>query len=130
MDQGRVLLKGLLEKTQRARLGKPCGRSRHQTGQEYPHNADRVLRRHGEDVLDEEGIQLHDLPHEHKLADGNNPHPRGTGVEPPRRLPRLWSELQQRPFDLSRSAPNVPNGLPVMFPHLKEATNLFLGTRQ
>lgn len=37
-----------------------------QSQEQDPHHADRVLRRHREEVLDKEGVQLYDLPDEHK----------------------------------------------------------------
>ena len=40
-----------------------------------PGDADGVRGRHGEDVLHEEGVELDDLPEQHHLQDGHEPHP-------------------------------------------------------
>ena len=36
--------------------------------------------RHGEDVLDEEGVELHHLPDQHQLDDGHQPHVAGLRI--------------------------------------------------
>jgi len=50
------------------------GRSGDQTEQQDPEDTDGMLSRHGEDVLDEEGVELHHLPDQHELYDSNEPH--------------------------------------------------------
>ena len=42
---------------------------------EHPGDADGVRGWHGEDVLHEEGVELDDLPEQHHLQDGHEPHP-------------------------------------------------------
>jgi len=58
-------------------------RRRHKQSDEYEatdHN--KVIRRHLEDVLQEECVQLGDLPEDHQLNDGGESHRRGLGIQP------------------------------------------------
>ena len=73
----------------------PCRGSRHESGEENSCDADRMFCRHGEDVLDEEGVQLDDLPQKNELKDGNETHPAATGIKPTTWRPTFGSELKE-----------------------------------
>ena len=49
--------------------------------------------RHGEDVLDEEGVELDDLPKQNELEDGHESHPAAARVQPPAGGPTFRGEL-------------------------------------
>lgn len=53
-----------------------------QAEHEDPEHADGVLGWHGEDVLDEEGVELHHLPDEHELYDRDEPHVARVWIQP------------------------------------------------
>ena len=59
------------------------GWSSYETSHEYSDDTDGVLSRHGEDVLDEECVELHYLPHQHQLDDGHESHVTRLGIQPP-----------------------------------------------
>merc|ERR1712027_153109 len=60
-----------------------------------------------------------DLPEEHHLQDGHEPHPRALGVHPPHVRPGLWRKLQEHPLDPARFGADVFEGLPVVLAHLE-----------
>ena len=60
----------------------PSAGCRDQAKHQDSEHADWVLRRHGEYVLDEEGVELHHLPDEHELYHRDEPHVARVGVQP------------------------------------------------
>jgi len=98
-----------------------------QTEQQDPEHTDRVLRGHGEDVLDEEGVELHHLPDQHELDDGDESHVAGVGVEPAHGTPALGSELEQSSLELPLGAADVLDALPLVLSHLQELADLHPG---
>ena len=59
------------------------GWSSDQTKQEYSEHTDGVLRWHGEDVLDEERVELHHLPDQHELDHCDQSHVARVRIQPP-----------------------------------------------
>jgi len=102
----------------------PRGWGGYQAEKEDPEDTDWVLSRHGEDVLDEEGVELHHLPDEHELDDGDQSHVAGLGIQPAHRAPALRCQLQQGSLELALGATDVLDALPLVLPHLQELADL------
>ena len=83
-----------------------------------------MLRWHREDVLNEEGIELHHLPDDHEDGDGHQPHVGGLRVKPPALAPALRRELQQSSFELPFGATDILDALPAVFSHGQELADL------
>lgn len=82
-----------------------CNNDSYETQSAYHYG---MSRRHLKDVLEEEGIELGDLPKDDQLADGKEAHVGTVGVEPAHVGPVLWCELQHRTLDLTRRGVYVP----------------------
>ena len=54
-----------------------------------------MFSRHGENVFDEERVQLDDLPQKHELEDGHETHPAAAGIQPTTWGPAFGSELDK-----------------------------------
>jgi hypothetical protein len=55
-----------------------------------------MFSRHGENVFDEERVQLDDLPQKHELEDGHETHPAAAGIQPTTWGPAFGSELDKK----------------------------------
>ena len=100
------------------------GGGRYQACHQYSQHANGMLCGHGEDVFDEEGVELHHLPDQHQLDDGHQPHVTGLRIQPSDMGPTLRGELQQGPLELALGPADVLDGLPLVLPHLQEPADL------
>ena len=96
----------------------------YQTEQKNPEDTDWVFCWHGEDVLDEEGVELHHLPDQHELDDRDQSHVAGLRVQPADSAPTLRRELEKGSLKLPLGSTDVLNTLPLVLPHLKELAHL------
>jgi len=98
-----------------------------QTKKENPEDTDRMFSWHGEDMLDEEGVELNHLPDQHELDDGDQSHIAGLRIQPSDCAPALRCELQQGSLELPLGAADVLDALPLVLPHLQELAHLHPG---
>jgi len=83
-----------------------------------------VIRWHLKDVLQEECVQLGDLPEDHKLNDGGKSHRRGLGIQPANGRPALGRKLQHGTLDFTRCGGYVLNTGPLVLAHLQNLADL------
>lgn len=79
---------------------------------------------HFEDVLEEESVQLGDLPEDDELADGEESHVRTFRVHPTNRRPTLRRELKNSSLDLTGCRRNIAYPHPLVFAHFHQLHHL------